>query len=160
MKTLLEPYSRYAATEDGKIFSLIKREPFEMKQFRDRDGYFRVTLQTKDSKKKQVIVSRVMYEAFNGIIEDGLVVRHIDGDNSNNILSNLITGTVLENNHDKKIHGTQCMGKTHGMAKISEEDVINIRKRIGEPLIVLSKEFGINKSMVSKIQLRQAWKHV
>lgn len=53
-------------------------------------------------------------ETFVGPPPPGLEVRHLDGVSHNNLLSNLVYGTHLENMRDRLIHGTHHeVNKTH-----------------------------------------------
>jgi len=124
-----------------------------MKTFFDKDGYLRVTLNNDDKKKKQVIVPRLMHEALLGTIPEGNVVRHIDGDTKNNHVSNLTNGTVLENNHDKQRHGTQCKHENHGMTKLTKKEVEYIRNhdKYWGYRIKLAKELNVTMHTIAKI---------
>ena len=159
MKKMKEPFDRYGITDNGDIYSLIKREPYLMKPYFDKDGYLRVSLSLRDGTKKKVIVSRMVYSTYGKNSVDNLVVRHIDGDKLNNHISNLKIGTVLDNNRDKQRHGTQCRGSNHGIAKLKECDIPDIRNR-DIPIKKLMKKYGISKSLVDKIRAREIWKHI
>lgn len=55
-----------------------------------------------------------MAEAFLGPRPDGLVVRHLDDDRTNNRASNLAYGTASDNQRDSVRNGTQAdIQKTH-----------------------------------------------
>ena len=62
----------------------------------DRVGYIHVVL-SKDNKQKMFLVHRLVYEAFNGKIPEGMQVNHIDEDKSNNSIENLNVMTCKEN---------------------------------------------------------------
>jgi len=47
--------------------------------------------------KKKYYIHRLIYEAFNGLIKDGLVIDHVDSDPLNNNLSNLQAISQREN---------------------------------------------------------------
>lgn len=63
---------------------------------KNHDGYIHVVL-SKDSKQTTLNVHRLVYEAFNGKIPEGMQVNHIDEDKSNNRLENLNLMTPKEN---------------------------------------------------------------
>lgn len=159
MKPMNPPFERYSITEDGIVYSCIKREPSIMKPFLDKDGYHRVSIMTTDSKKKKVIISRKVYEAYGLQDAEGLVVRHMDGDKNNNHISNLEVGTVTENNRDKQRHGTQCKGEKHGRAKLSSESVLFIRSS-NMSRIELASKFKVSKALIDKVINRDIWKHI
>jgi hypothetical protein len=65
-------------------------------------------------KGKRFLIHTLVLEAFVEVRPDGLVCCHIDGDPSNNQLSNLRWGTYSENNTDLVRHGTHFQAsKTH-----------------------------------------------
>lgn len=62
----------------------------------DRYGYYRVVL-CKNSIKKAYLVHRLVFEAFNGSIPEGLQVNHINEIKTDNRLENLNLMTAKEN---------------------------------------------------------------
>lgn len=79
-----------------------------------RNGYATVSLKQGDGTAKRLSVHRLMMHAFVGPQESGVVVRHLDGQSTNNVLSNLKYGTFSENEADKVAHGTHhWASKTH-----------------------------------------------
>jgi len=71
------------------------------------NGYWRVTL----ANRLPRAVHRLMMHAFVGPIPDGRIVRHLDGNPANNVLSNLCYGTPSENARDRNRH--RIVGKPH-----------------------------------------------
>lgn len=69
-------------------------------------------------------------------------------------------GTKQENEADKIMHGTRGFGEKAPSAKLTTADVLQIRKRVGEPQQALAEEFGCTFSNVSAIQHRKSWRHV
>lgn len=67
--------------------------------------------------------------------------------------------THLENEADKKLHGTAAIGVRHGRAVLSEEKVLSIRASKGSCSEV-GKQFGISFKQVSRIRRRQSWSHL
>lgn len=73
-------------------------------------------------------VHRLVLETFVGPRPEGFDTRHLDGDTSNNRLSNLRYGTRSENNFDAVRHGThRAAAKTHCVRGHSLADAI-VRK--------------------------------
>ena len=60
------------------------------------DGYQRVCL-CKKGKKKHHRVATLVYEAFVGLVPEGMEIDHINGDNTDNRLNNLRVCTHKEN---------------------------------------------------------------
>lgn len=63
---------------------------------KDRGGYLRIML-SKGNNQNVFSVHRLVYEAFNGQIPEGMQVNHIDEDKSNNSLENLNLMTPKQN---------------------------------------------------------------
>jgi len=63
---------------------------------------------------------------------------------------------------DKKRHGRSLYGSRNHQSKLSESDVAEIRRRCasGAVQVHVAKQFKISAATLSKIVLRQAWKHV
>lgn len=77
------------------------------------DGYPAVHLWSNGIGKTRLI-HRLVTTAFLGPRPDGLVNRHLDGDKTNNRLSNLTYGTHRENNLDTVAHGAHHLAsRTH-----------------------------------------------
>ena len=82
----------------GKNGSLVTVKEKILKPAIIRNGYYQVQL-FKNSIRKFYFVHRLVYEAFNGQIPEGLQVNHLDESPSNNRLSNLNLMTCKENNN-------------------------------------------------------------
>ena len=89
------------------------RPPRTLAPHVDKCGYAVVSLCSKGTVKKKKI-HRLLLSTFVRPPEDGEVARHLDGNLSNNRLSNLAWGTQIENEADKRKHGTHANTlKTH-----------------------------------------------
>jgi DNA-binding CsgD family transcriptional regulator len=92
-----------------------------------------------------------------------LDVNHIDGDKTDNHLSNLEYVTRSENHrHAFRIGLRSLVGERHSQAKLTERKVIEIRERAatGERNSSLAKAFGVNPGTVSNIVYRKTWSRV
>lgn len=69
-----------------------------------RGGYLAVHIHMGDGRRKTVRIHRLVVEAFHGP-SDLPLVRHLDGNPRNNLLSNLAHGTHQENALDRVLHG-------------------------------------------------------
>jgi HNH endonuclease/NUMOD4 motif len=79
----------------------------------DRPGYLFVLL-CKDGQRTRGRVHQVVAGVFHGPRPDGLVIRHLDGNSTNNAASNLTYGTASENAQDTLTHGhNPKRNKTH-----------------------------------------------
>lgn len=116
---------------------------------------------SKDGKVKQYKLHRAVMEAFCGLCPEGYEVAHLDGNQSNNQLSNLIYATPKENNSHKVVHGTQPMGETVYASKLNEKQVLGIRA--SHPVLSYSKlarQYGVHIQTIASIITRKNWKHI
>lgn len=70
--------------------------------------------------------------------------------------------TRLENNREKKDHGTELFGERRPNAKLTPDDIRSIRLRsdLGELRKDVARDFGINACTVSQIVHRHRWAHI
>ncbi len=61
---------------------------------------------------KTSIVSRIIWELFNGKIPEGMQIDHINGDSTDNRISNLRCVTSKTNSHNQKKRSTNTSGVT------------------------------------------------
>jgi hypothetical protein len=124
------------------------------------NGYISVSLH-KHNKGITKLIHRLVAEAFIPNPEGKPQVNHIDGNKTNNILSNLEWNTRSENiqhafNTSLKI---SQKGEVHGAAKLIEQDILIIRSSN-----LSSKELAItyrvSHSLINKIKSREIWKHI
>ena len=107
---------------------------------------------------------RVAWAFEHGDIPDGMQVCHSCDNPSCVNHEHLFLGTQTENNRDRDAKG-RCvnpLGVAHGMAKITEADVVEIRKMKADGFsnAYIARKFGLYESHARKIALRKYWKHV
>lgn len=125
-------------------------------------GYPRVNLwvgNTKETRRRSgLFVHRCVALAFLGA-PTGPEVRHLDGHKLNPQLDNLAYGTRAENEADKRRHGTVAKGARNGQAKLTSDQVRQIRSRIavGEKNVPLAKEFGVSRWQIGLIRRGKKW---
>lgn len=72
-------------------------------------------------------------------------------------------GTQAENMADKRRDGTEQTGERNPAAKLTEVDVVEIRRRYAECGVIyadLASAFGVSKSAICAVVRRQSWGHV
>ena len=105
-------------------------------------------------------VHRLVAMAFIPNPENKPQVNHKDGVKSNNVVNNLEWCTSIDNNIHAYNTGLSVRGERHPSSKLIAEDIFEIRKLKGLPLIKLSEKFGVSKMCISKIQNNKMWKHI
>lgn len=132
-----------------------------LKQHFSTGGYARISIQ-RNSEPFTLTISRLVLKAFVGPCPEGMECRHLDGNQKNNRLDNLRWGTHIENEADKTSHGTRPYGANNVMAKITDDDVREIRRlcESGHKPRDVAKIFGMTQPNISCIARRFTWKHV
>lgn len=150
-------YDGYEVDEFGHVWS--RGRPIN--GWLDKDGYRRVTINLKGRKKHASGIHRLVLEAFVGPCPDGCAASHLDGDKTNNMLSNLKWETWSVNNLRRVEHGRLPLGSNIKSSKLTEDQVKEIRASYtgahGE-LTALSKKFGVSRTNISNIVNRRWWK--
>ena len=105
-------------------------------------------------------VHRLVLDAFVGPRPEGMECRHLDGNPSNNALSNLCWGTPKENGEDAVAHGTSNRGSKSNTCKLTPEDVREIRRLCADGTMKISeiaKIKGVTWANVDAILKRRSW---
>lgn len=118
-------------------------------------GYPAITI--KGAKRR---VNRVVCEAAHGAPPSRLhEAAHSCGNRRCTNPSHLRWTTPAGNTLDKFLHGTVSRGEDIQSAKLTEDDVREIRRRRrdGEPTIKIAENFGIHQSYVYQIISKRYW---
>lgn len=158
--------SRYEVSSDGRVRSLRGNrylppgEIYQHKAKRNPLGttYLQVTLWN-GSRPKSVRVHRLVLDAFFGARPRGMVACHCNGDSLDNRVENLRWDTQKANIADSVRIGSRPKGERHGMAKLSEEAVREIR-RSALSAVRLSKVYGVSDVLIGRVRNRRNWRHV
>ncbi len=112
---------------------------------------------------------------FVGPKPDDYQCRHLDGVRTNNLVNNLLWGTVQENADDRKKHGTNVgnRGRTRGMhyncgelggkSKLKNEDVFAIRQMYRDGvrnLAMIARIYGVTRPSIADIVAGKKWRHL
>lgn len=146
----------YQISNLGRIRKIMVR-----KSHLDSRGRPRMIL-SKGGKTKNFPVSVLVALAFKGPRPSGTYVCHNDGDCTNNSADNLRYDTPKANSEDRAKHGRTVRGEKHSTSKLTESDVMEIRRLLdaGESQVTVSKRYGVSQSLVSSIGRREIWTHV
>lgn len=121
-------------------------------------GYGRVRA---DGKKRLVHI--LACERHHGPRPEGMEVRHLCGKASCFNGAHLRWGTKLENAADRLVHGTDLRGEQHPSAKLTESEVLEIRRRFAEGGVTrqaLADEYGVTPRTIGYIISRRIWRHI
>ena len=110
---------------------------------------------------------RVAWIIVNGPIPDGLDVLHKCDNRTCCDVDHLFLGTDLDNNHDMIFKGraVHVHGEQHGHAKLTETDVLEIRRiyvcgshEFGQS--ALARRFDVDHAHIGRIIRRKKWNHI
>jgi hypothetical protein len=149
----------YLVSDSGLVKSLITGKI--LKPSSHNFGYLHVNLYL-DKKAKSWLVQHLVAFAFLGERPVGMMVCHNDGDPANNRLSNLRYGTQSSNMSDRVIHGTHNRGEKHGMAVLSDDDVLKIREELKTGVVQrrIAEKYGVSYSLITLIKKEDIRNHV
>lgn len=129
-----------------------------MKPGLNLQGYHQIMLMD----RKRHTVHLLVLQAFAGPRPGGMEINHKNGVKTDNRLENLEYCTKSENN----THKVQVLGKgrgeTHGMSKLTDDDVREIRRLAakGIPQRVIAARFNMTHPNIGFIVRRATWAHV
>lgn len=115
---------------------------------------------------KRVLAHRWAYEEFVGTVPHELCVLHRCDNRACVRPEHLFPGTQLENIQDMMDKGRQAKGEDNWFSKMSEEDVLEIRRRYirwshnCSNICELAEEFGVSRRNIVTIVSGKIWKHV
>lgn len=156
----------YEVSNLGRVRSLYrvdcrgqKRKSQIIKQVRIL-GYHKVSL-SKDRIEKQHFVHRLVAIAFIPNTHNKPQVNHIDGNKSNNKLSNLEWCSSLENiNHAINTSLRESgIGTSNPSSKLSDGEVLEIYKSI-EPISKIASNFKVHRCTIYRIKSGKKWNHI
>jgi hypothetical protein len=129
-----------------------------------RNGYGRIRESLLNGKRPGKLAHRVAWELTYGPIPSGMLVLHRCDRPSCCRPVHLFLGTQKENMQDAGKKGRlkskgQHKGELNGQVKITAKDVLKIRAATGSQ-VSIAKRFGIKQAQVSRIKLRQSWRHL
>lgn len=152
----------YYVSEDGHVWSEYSHK--FICELPDRYGYLKVRLSSTDlsnGKQHAYSVHRLVLENFNPVKDmDKLQINHIDGDKTNNAVSNLEWVTPKQNIEHAIKHGLRA--EINGGAKLSKEDVLNIINRLlsKEKYLDIAKDYNVHKETIARIKRKKSWKEL
>ena len=167
-------YPGYRVGDDGSVWSCRKSSGSKcwrqglrgspnwklLSVFFNGDGY--ACIRTNPDRKMHR-VHRLVLLSFVGPCPVGMEARHLNGISSDSSRINLEWATPKVNQSDRLLHGTDIRGSKNVKAKLSEDNVrqIKIDFRSGKATQKgLAKQYGVVASIVNEICNGKRWKHV
>lgn len=125
----------------------------------DRFGYRRVNL-SRSGFRRPYLVHVLVAEAFLGPRTEGMRVLHGPLGPGVNSIDNLSYGTQSDNlGRDRLRDGTLLRGESHCMAKLTEQEIREIRAATGTHDSI-ALEYDVSRTLITLIRLRRRWRHV
>lgn len=153
----------YEITSFGRVWSVKRGSGKWLNLSKDDKGYLEVCLYDKNTNKKTFLVHRLVLFAFKGPPNSNEECRHLDGNKENANLDNLCWGTREENSLDKFVHGVHIEGINHVNSKLTEKQILDIRKlyKTGSyTLQQIADKYGMSKNNIWNIVNNRSWKHL
>ncbi|MBE8952238.1 MAG: HNH endonuclease [Quinella sp. 1Q7] len=154
----------YKVSNFGRVKSFHKGKSKILKFGVSPFGYLRVVL-CKDFKKKNRPIHILVAQAFIPNPDNKRQINHIDGDKTNNHVSNLEWATPAENIHHAFAMGLRKSGYEHFRAKFTPEQVREIRRDCvpGDPergFKPLAKKFNVTPRIISDAYYCKSYQNV
>lgn len=158
---MIKPYPPepiYLVSDGGFIYSR-KWDKFCQIALRTNErGYKRATLMISGKEVYKYIHAMVL-ETFIGPCPAGMECRHLDGNKINNRVTNLRWGSRQENCDDKRRHGTALTPENNPSAKLTWQDVDDIRLLVEtHDVAALAALYGMSRRAISDIKNGISWK--
>lgn len=133
-----------------------------LKPGKNKYGYLHAGL-CKLSKRKTILIHRLVASAFLPNPKNLLQINHIDGNKENNNIQNLEWCNASDNiGHAIQTGLTNNKGENHSNSKLTEIQILEIRRleTEGWSQTQLAEKFGVSSGLISKIKKRQTWTHI
>jgi hypothetical protein len=157
----IDGFDRYLISDAGVVYSSIRAGRI-LSPCLLNTGYEYVSLMAEgEAKASKQLVHRLVAGAF--CDGSGEVVNHKDGNKRNNHFENLEWCSYAENNDHARDTGlVHNFGSRHYAAKLSAEDVLEIRRRAssGEFHRAIAQDFPVCRQTVTDIVSRGNWRRV
>lgn len=158
-------YPGYRVGDDGSVWSRhnnrygLGQVWRRLKPIRFGKTNHRMVSLRNGDKITQFQIHRLVLEAFVGPCPEGMECCHNDGDPTNNRLDNLRWDTRQANVEDSIKHGTKPKGERCSYAKLTAQQVGEIRQRLkeGETQARIAKEFMVSQALVSFVNSGKRW---
>lgn len=157
----IERFSNWKIGDEGTVYSKFLGR--NLRPNVNKNGYVVVRYKDKDM-SRGALVHRLVYEAFNGPIAEGMQINHKNGIKTDNRLENLEATTPSENithAYDNNLIEVS-FGESHWKAKLNNETAKEAILAIlaGESNVEIGRRLGVERGTISAIRQKRTWKHV
>ncbi len=129
----------------------------EIKKFKNKQGYYRATLSI-DGIAKTYLVHKIVWEAFNGPISDGMEINHINEDKTDNRIENLELVTHKENlnwgTRNERVKEKQKNNKTKSKC-VLQYSLDGCLVKEWPSLMEIERQLGYNHTCISSCCLNK-----
>lgn len=150
---------RFRPHPTNERLTLVRGRVLKLKR-RQRTGHLTVTLQ--NAGRSYPFVHGLVLAAFVGPRPEGMECCHNDGNPANNHVSNLRWDTHAANLADMVRHGTRVQGQQIRRAKLTPEEVREIRAShaAGATQAELARRFRVTPTAIWWVVKGKTWKHL
>ncbi len=152
----------YLINSEGIVKSIKRGRTIILTPAITNSGYKKINLYLHGRKTK--LVHRLVWEAFNGKIPEGMLVLHGENVSPDNCcIESLSIGTIEDNlGRDRRRDKTTPQGEKNPKSKLTLEQVIYIKARLrdNELTRTLSKLFDVGMSAIQDIKKGATWSFV
>jgi len=128
---------------------------------RGKDGYTRVIARRAGDSCTTWYAHRLVWEVALGPIPRRMEIDHVDGNPSNNRLSNLQLVTGAENRRLQRLRCMAKYGSPSPRCKLTVREVDAVLRTSGSvPAAVWARRYGVAPSTIRCIRRKKTWEHV
>lgn len=151
---------KYQASNFGRIRNL--ETGLILNPQTTKKGYKRVSLYNNKGRTSMFVHKAILITFVGDRPDNCSLIRHLDGDPSNNHISNLRYGTHKENSLDCKKHGNFLIGEQRPQAKITQAIADEIRAEYvwysrTHGSYALARKYGVSADTVQLVVKGATW---
>lgn len=155
-------FDKYLITNDGRVYSCTAKK--WMKLFKDKDGYMRVNLSNgkRDNVTTTMIAQLVLYTYVGQPPKDmeHPSANHIDGNRTNNVVSNL---EWMEHSENSSSRLNKASGSKNGRSVLTDREVHAICRLLQKNVLSMkeiSEVFNVGYEAIKNIRSQKSWKDI